>query len=66
MSTTTDEYAITDRRTATVERGTARHEWVVTEFNHGQTVLLTCQMPGAHFQAHFTAEGWREFQALVA
>ena len=56
---------ITSSREITIERLAGSTEWSVMEFEDDR-VLLSARRGGTQFQAHFDAEQWTKFQALIA
>jgi hypothetical protein len=56
---------ITDRREIRGDVSHAVRSWTVTEFDSGH-VILTTNQANAQISAHFSAEQWAAFQALVA
>ena len=57
---------ITAQRDATLERLGGTQRWQLFEFDNGLRFMLTCGVSSIAFSAHFDAEQWAAFQAMVA
>lgn len=65
MSTTQSSAPTGTTITAQREMHVGRVWWTVSEFDDGRGFMLTARSLGTQFIAHFDADEWAAFQALV-